>query len=231
MLSKYSFPFVLLTYCESVCAVSFAALNKPVLPSLQRDYPVSVSIVFFFVVFFYLLIQVNYKGSNWKLNLSSMLNRKWWEIQKMKWHFQFLKGAQLYLFVLLFCALIFRSVLIPSWTLTWFQRDPNMSPRTSQETSRLWESCFWAFSNTMPQTSGISQGHHITESSVSWFFCLLIFLLPFLVSCFSGQLLLPLQSPVSPLLSSPPSTLHPLLWFHVSGWRAGAGGTFGLTQH
>ena len=36
-----------------------------------------------------------------------------------------------------------------------------------------------------------------------WFFCLLIFLLPFLVPCSSSQLILPLQSPVSPLLPLP----------------------------
>lgn len=34
-----------------------------------------------------------------------------------------------------------------------------------------------------------------------WFLCRLIFLLPFLISCSSGQLLLPLQFSVSPLLT------------------------------
>lgn len=67
----------------------------------------------------------------------------------------------------MFCAFIFRSALIPSLTLTQFQKDPNTSRPTSQETSHLWESFFWAFSSTMPHVSGISHGHHITESSVS----------------------------------------------------------------
>lgn len=98
------------------------------------------------------------------------------------------------------CALIFRSVLILSWTSTWFQRDPNTSPPTSQQTSPLWGSCLLAFWNTMPQTSGISQGHHhIIESSVADAPMVLLpdhFLAPIprpLCSCI--QLLFPLQSP------------------------------------
>lgn len=50
---------------------------------------------------------------------------------------------------------IFRSVLIPSLTLTWFQKDPNVSHRMSQEIRRLWENCSLAFSSTMPHISGI----------------------------------------------------------------------------
>lgn len=92
-----------------------------------------------------------------------------------------------------------------TWTSTLSQRDPNTSPHTSQETSPLWESCFWAFSNTTPQSSGISRGHHITESRVSDAPTVVLLpahflLLPFLISCSSCQLLLSLQSPISSLL-------------------------------
>lgn len=94
---------------------------------------------------------------------------------------------------------------MPSWTLTWFQRDPNASLPTSQQTSPLWESFFWAFSNTTPQTSGISQGHHITESSVGFFACSF--------SCSHSSSPAPLANFFS--LSSPSSLLssilHPLV--------------------
>lgn len=58
------------------------------------------------------------------------------------------------------CVLTFRTVLIPSWTSTWFHLDPYPYPNTSQQTSPLWANCSWAFSNTMPLVSGISQKHH-----------------------------------------------------------------------
>lgn len=97
-------------------------------------------------------------------------------------------------------ALILRTLFSPSWTLTWSQRGPNTSLPTYRATSPLWGSFFWAFSDTMPRSSG---RHHISESSVShspipWFFGLLLFLLPFLISCLLANF---------SHLSSPPSLL------------------------
>lgn len=109
--------------------------------------------------------------------------------------------------------------------LTWFQRDPNVSHPTSQETSHPWENCSLAFLSIMPSISGISSGYYRVKSLRIHprFLDQIIFHFHSL-SC--------VASPAK-LSASPPmhSVLHLLLLFHVSGWRTGAGGNFGLSYH
>lgn len=94
-----------------------------------------------------------------------------------------------HLFLVLVClssASIFRSVSIPSLMLTWFQKDPNVSHPTSQETRHPWENCFLAFLSTMPYISGISSGFENPPTVPGPDY----FSLPFLILCrFSGQTL------------------------------------------
>lgn len=212
-------PSAALTYCQShlVHVVFSTALKEPVLPSLQRDYPVSLHI--FFPSLFLERCDC----------ITLMLLNPITKTNKVCDILRHNLVSGLCPFVL--CP-HFQECFSTSMDIDSVPEGPKrIPPYISRNQSSLGE-LFLGFLAYYATNFRYLPPDITLQSLVFQIAPMVLLPAHFLAPIPYLLLLWPTSSP-SPVLcfSSTHSVLHPLLWFHISGWRTWTGGTFGLTRH